>query len=169
MLQSGAARSFALTIGAGALVVASVAGAAVYKCTAASGAVTYQDFPCAGGTLVDIRPGASDPTAIERLDRANAEFNRNATARTAIEAQAAIRREEFDLQRHELEVAQGTGAASPDLSYIPEYAFGFPAYGFGAPFMKRRAGRPHSPRPSVHVGTVPKGRVPADIRRPRPG
>lgn len=175
MGKSSAARTFALTTGVAALVLASVAGAAVYKCRSASGAVTYQDFPCNGGAVVEIRPGSPDPAAIERLDRANAEFDRRVAARTANEDNAALRREELDLRRRELEAAQGAAAAAaaaPAVGYVPAYgysAYGYPGYGFAPPPAKRHANRPRPPGSSGHVERVPPGRVPADIRRPRPG
>ena len=184
MCRSSAARTFALGIGTIALVVASVAGAAVYKCKSASGAVTYQDFPCDGGAIVDIRPGAPDPTAIERLDRANAEFDRRAAARNADETNAAFRREELDLRRRELEIAQGgagsTGAA-PFVGYVPAYdylGYGYGVYGYGGygssghglarPSGKHHANRPGPPKAPRGAQRVPPGRVPADLRRVQP-
>ena len=184
MCRSSAARTFALGIGTIALAFASVAGAAVYKCKSPGGAVTYQDFPCDGGAVVDLRPGAPDPSAIERLDRANAEFDRRAAARNADETNAAFRREELDLRRRELEIAQGaagnTGAA-PSVGYVPAYdylgygyggygygGYGYPGYGLAAPSGKHHANRPGPSKAPRGGQRVPQGRVPADLRRIQP-
>ncbi|MGE5668883.1 MAG: DUF4124 domain-containing protein [Betaproteobacteria bacterium] len=196
MCLSSAARTFALTIGTIALVFGSVADAAVYKCTSASGGVTYQDFPCDGGAVVDIRPGAPDPTAIERLDRANAEFDRRAAARSVDEANAALRREELDLRRRELDAAQGTAGTAPSVGYVPAYdylgygyggygypgyrypgygypGYGYPGYGYrgygpAAPSAKHHANPSRPPKTSRGAPRVPQGRVPADMRRVQP-
>lgn len=157
MGKSGAARTLSLTIAAIALTVAPIAGATVYKCTGPAGAVTYQDFPCKRGAVVEIRSGTADPGAIDRLDQQNAAFDRNMAARAAIEQSAADRRQELNLRRQELEATQAAAVAAP--GYVP-------AYGYAAPFVKRHAIRP---RPRARIETVPQGRVPAEIRRPHPG
>lgn len=180
MCSSSAARTFALGIGIIALVLASVADAAVYKCKSPGGAVTYQDFPCDGGAVVDIRPGAPDASAIDRLDRANAEFDRRAAARSVDEANAALRREELDLRRRELDVAQGYAGTAPSVGYVPAYdylgygygsygyGYGYPGYGLAAPSGKHHANRPGPPKASRGGQRVPQGRVPADLRRVQP-
>lgn len=184
MCRSSAARTLALGIGTVALVFASVAGAAVYKCKSASGTVTYQDFPCDGGAVVDLRPGAPDPTAIERLDRANAEFDRRAAARNVDETNAAFRREELDLRRRELEIAQGAAGnagAAPSVGYVPAYdylgygyggygyaGYGYPGYGVAGPSGKHHANRPGPPKAPRGGPGVPQGRVPADLHRVPP-
>jgi hypothetical protein len=176
MCRSSAARAFALAIGTIALAFAQAAGAAVYKCKSATGAVTYQDLPCDGGAVVDIRPGAPDPTAIERLDHANAEFDRRAAARNVEEANAALRREEIDLRRRELDIAQGAAGnagAAPFVGYVFPYdylgygyaGYGYPGYGPAAPSAKHHADRRGPPRAPRGGDGVPQGRVPADIRR----
>lgn len=181
MYISSAAPAFALTIGTIALVLGSVAGAAVYKCTSPGGAVTYQDFPCDGGAVVDIRPGAPDPTAIERLDRANADFDRRAAARSVDEADAALRREELDLRRRELDVAQGTAGTAPSAGYVPAYdylgygyaGYGYPGYGYrgygpAASSAKHHANPSRPPKAPRGDPRAPPGRVPADMRRVQP-
>jgi Domain of unknown function (DUF4124) len=184
MCRSSAARTFALGIGTIALAFASVAGAAVYKCKSPGGAVTYQDFPCDGGAVVDLRPGVPDPSAIERLDRANAEFDRRAAARNADETNAAFRREELDLRRRELEIAQGAAGnsgAAPFVGYVPAYdylgygygsygygGYGYPGYGPAAPSRKHHGNRPDAPKAPRGGPRVLQGRVPADLRRVQP-
>ncbi len=158
MGKPSAAWASGLTIAGIALAVAPIAGAAVYKCASAGGAVTYQDFPCKGGAVVNVRPGAADPTAIDRLDKQNAAFDSNMAARAAIEQNAAAQRQELYLRRQELEATQAAAAAAAAPAY-------FPAYGYPAPFVRRHVKR-H--RPPTHVETIPQGRVPAEIRRPHP-
>ncbi|MGE5090520.1 MAG: DUF4124 domain-containing protein [Candidatus Levyibacteriota bacterium] len=165
------ARACALGIGTVALAFASVADAAVYKCTSASGAVTYQDFLCSGGAVVEIRTGKPDPTAIERLDRANADFDRRAAARAQNEESAALRREELDLRRRELEAAQGAAAEPPPAAtYVPAYAY--PGYGY--PGYGRPGHRPPSPPAKRHASraasVVPNGHAsPTHVPRRDPG
>jgi hypothetical protein len=61
--------------------IAAAASGAVYKCAGAEGVPLYTDLPCKGGTLVDIRPGTADPTAIARLTREQDRFAALALAR----------------------------------------------------------------------------------------
>jgi hypothetical protein len=124
--------AFALPIAFAALIFASAAGAQVYKCQQASGTVAYQDYPCKGGTVVDVRAGSDDPAAVDRLDRANAEFNRAAAARSANEAMAAQRREALYQQQRAADAAQtmAEAAANPPAIYVP--------YGVPGPVRKHR-------------------------------
>ena len=148
-----------------ALVSVSVAGATgdttVYRCTQANGAVLYADYPCKGGVAVDIRPGAPDPDATQRLERIRAELDRAAARRQANEDFAAIRREELYQRRLEAEAAQSAELAAnpPDLIYGP-------AYGFPGSFVKGRTNRPGHQRHADRHHVTPKSRVPAVIRRP---
>jgi hypothetical protein len=125
--------AFALLITFAALIFASAAGAQVYKCKQASGAVAYQDFPCKGGTVVDVRAGSDDPAAVDRLDRANAEFNRAAAVRSANEAIAAQGRAAAYQRQQAAEAAQAMADAA---AYPP--AFYGPVYGVPGPVRKRR-------------------------------
>ena len=72
--------TYILPIVVGALLVApfttaSAAPAPVYRCEEAGKGVTYQDFPCTNGTVVDIRAGAANPEAIARLERQQEAFD----------------------------------------------------------------------------------------------
>src|SRR5690242_6046652 len=66
-----------------------VAQSSVYKCRQANGAVLYQDYACKDGVVVDLKPDAADPAAIRRLERAQAESEREAARRRASEASEA--------------------------------------------------------------------------------
>ena len=148
-----------------ALVSVSVAGAAgdttVYRCTQANGAVLYADYPCKGGVAVDIRPGAPDPDATQRLERVRAELDRAAARRQANEDIAAIRREELYQRRLEAEAAQ-----SAELAVNPSDLIYGPAYGFPGSYVKDRINRPGHQRHADRHHVTPKIRVPAVIRRP---
>ncbi|HEX6137729.1 MAG TPA: hypothetical protein VF059_08730 [Casimicrobiaceae bacterium] len=144
-------------------------GPTVYKCTQANGAVLYADYPCRGSTVVDIKPDAADPGAIERLQRAQAEFDRSMAERKANEEVAAMRRDELNQRRRELEVAQGgpdSAAYPPDLGYGPDY-------GWYAPYppyvMQRPKHFDHDRQVKRHRNAPGKSRVPAVIRRPSAG
>jgi hypothetical protein len=143
--------TFALPI-AFALIFASAAGAQVYKCQQGNAGVSYQDFPCKGGTVVDVRAGSDDPAAVDRLDRANAEFNRAAAARSANEAIASQRREALYQQQSAAAAAQAMAdaAANPPAFYAP-------VYGVPGPIRKRR--------PNVHHRAEEHRTVPATAPR----
>src|SRR6266550_9486129 len=78
----------------------------IYKCTQADGTMLYSDYPCGGGTVVDVHPGSADPNAKERLARAQSELDRAAAARRANEQEIAARREELDQLRRQSEAVQ---------------------------------------------------------------
>jgi hypothetical protein len=129
--------AFASLIAVAALVFAPAASAEVYKCKQASGEIAYQDFACKGGTIVDVRAGSADPAVVDRLERANAAFDRAAAARKANEEVAAIRRAALNERQREVEAAQNMDvAANPPLIYAP--AFGVPV-----PVRKHRRDSDH--------------------------
>jgi hypothetical protein len=146
--------------------VASAADMPVYKCKQANGAVAYQDYPCKGGSVVDIRSDSADPAAIARFERAQSEFNRSAAAR----AELALRQEELDLRRRELEASRvpyDAGTAGPSSGYYSGYS-GYPGYlyDYGIPYVTK------PPRVTHHHSgdrRRPQGRVPAVIRLPQRG
>src|SRR6185437_6483032 len=114
--------AFVLPIAFAALIFAAAAGAQVYKCQQGKAAVLYQDFPCEGGTVVDVRAGSDNPAAVDRLERANAEFNRAAAVRNANEEMAAQRREALYQQQGAAEAARAAEAgANPPAFYGPVY------------------------------------------------
>lgn len=131
MTARNALSAFALPIAVAALLFASAAGAQVYKCKQASGGTAYQDSPCKGGTVVDVRAGHEDPAAIDRLERANAAFNQAAAVRNANEAIAAQRREALYQQQRAAE-AMAEAAANPPVIYAP-------VYGVPGPLRKHRS------------------------------
>jgi hypothetical protein len=145
---------------------ANAADMPVYKCRQANGAIAYQDYPCKGGSVVDIKPDAADPAAIARLERAQSEFNRSAAAR----AELALRQEELGLRRRELEASRApydAGAPAPYSGYYSGYT-GYPGYlyDYGIPYVTK------PPRVTHHQSgdrRRPQGRVPAVIRLPQRG
>ena len=145
---------------------ANAADMPVYKCKQANGAVAYQDYPCKGGSVVDIKPDAADPAAIARFERAQNEFNRSAAAR----AEFALRQEELDLRRRELEASRApydAGAPGPSSGYYSGYT-GYPGYlyDYAVPYVTK------PPRVTHHHSgdrRRPQGRVPAVIRLPQRG
>ena len=135
--------------------IAADAGVApVYKCQQAGGTVLYADYPCKGGAVVDIRPGAAAPNASEQLARARDELDRAAARRQAIEAAEALRRREIEGQR-EFAGTQ-TAAYAPD-DYLPAYGYYMP---YANPRVHLPIARPRD-RPRAE-----ERRVPAVIRRP---
>lgn len=163
-----ARQAFALSAAAAALAFGPVAEAAeadaattVYKCAQASGTVLYADYPCKGGVVVEIKPDAADPDAIERLRRAQEAFDRSMARRNADEERATQRREALEQRRREMEAAQSLVQAATDEAY-PGY---LPAYGYAVPYPRRRAFDTH--RHKTHRYVAAPGRVPASIRRPQ--
>ena len=161
-----ASKALALSLAAAALAFGSIAEAAdadaaptVYKCTEASGAVLYADYPCKGGAVVDIKPDAADPDAIERLRRAQEAFDRSIARRNADEERAAQRREALEQRRREAEAAQSLAQAATDYAYPGD----LPAYGYDFPYAGRRAF--YTRRHETHRHAATPGRVPATIRR----
>ena len=145
--------------------VASTAGAngdtTVYRCTQASGAVLYADYPCKGGVIVEIRPGDADPRATERLARVRSELDRAAAQRKADEEIAAYGREQLNQWRREAEAAQ----IPPASTYARDFEYG-PGYGYSAPLVKGRTHRRNRHPRAEHHRSIPESRVPAVIRRP---
>ncbi len=146
---------------------ANAADMPVYKCKQANGAVAYQDYPCKGGIVVDIKPDTPDPAAIARLERAQSEFNRSAAAR----AELALRQEELNLRRREIEASRApydAGAPVPSSGYYSGYTGYYPGYvyDYGVPYVTK-------PPRVTHHGSGdkrrPQGRVPATIRLPQRG
>ena len=139
----------------------------VYKCKQANGAVAYQDYPCKGGTVVDIKPDTADPAAIARFERAQSEFNRSAAAR----AELALRQEELDVRRREIEASRApydAGAPATASGYYSSYTGYYPGYlyDYGIPYVTK------PPRVTHHDSADrrrPQGRVPAVIRLPQRG
>jgi hypothetical protein len=148
-------------------------GAPIYKCAQANGAVLYADYPCIGGEVLDIHPGAADPAASDRLARAQAELDRGAARRKANEALAAARREEAERMRLEAEFARGPGDAAMANAY-PDATYG-PVWVYSGPPSHHRTGRPGPPKRIEHrpfapvapmgPGSNQAGRAPSD-RRP---
>jgi len=138
----------------------------VYKCKSDVGSVTYQDYPCKGAVVVDIKPDAADPHAIARLERANAEFNQAASRRQADEAAEAMRRAEFDIRRREAEAA--LRFTPPDPGYSTPYYGYYDYYGY-VPYVTDRASRNRPPVRTERQRGRSESRVPAEIRRPHPG
>ena len=149
-----------------ACVAANAADMPVYKCKQANGAVAYQDYPCKGGTVVDIKPETPDPAAIARFERAQSEFNRNSAAR----AELALRQEELALRRREIEASRVPYDAGPPPSsgYYSGYTGYYPGYvyDYAVPYVTK------PPRVTHHNSgdrNRPQGRVPAVIRLPQRG
>jgi hypothetical protein len=123
--------------------------------------VLYQDFPCRDGVLVDIKPDAADPAAIRRLERAQAEADRQGGLRRANEASEARRRDEIDRLRRGTDAGQRYTSTedSADASYIASYPLYLP---IARPHVKPHEHRMRDERRR----SVVERRVPAVIRRP---
>ena len=163
--------AFAWLAPCAALALASVADAAaqnvqstVYKCTQANGLASYQDFPCKGGVVVDIKPDVADPAAIKRLERAQEAFNRGAALRQAQEIEA-LRREQLTRQRHEIDAQQ---EPAPFYGADPGLMYGSP-YAFYEPYVRSRPDHSRFRDHAAQRRTLPDRRVPAVIHRPHPG
>jgi hypothetical protein len=118
------------------------ADAPIYRCMQANGAVLYADFPCNGGAILDIHPGVADPTASERLQRAQAELDRAAARRRADE-QLATQRAELERLRYDAGGPRGI----PEPENYPEVVYGLALDGHGRSMHRR----PHLPGPSKHL------------------
>jgi hypothetical protein len=146
-----------LPIAAIALTLASAANAqdnassSVYRCKQSNGAIAYQDYPCKGGVAVEIKPEHADPQAIQRLRRAQAEFDRAYAERRA--AEAVVRRRELI----ERPPAIDNGVQTPDATQAPEYLLYGPLPRSNAERRNRRTMRPI---------VVPRRRIPGSVRRP---
>ena len=141
----------------------------IYKCAQADGTLLYSDYPCGGGTVLDVHAGSADPDATERLARAQSELDR-AAARRANELEVAARREELNQLRRQSEAAQNMAEPASNGSDV-YYGSGYDAYG---PYKQGRMQRPNFPgsarghRASLKSRFHGEGRVPAVIRRPHP-
>lgn len=124
----------------------------IFKCTDPNGAVLYTDEPCNGGQQLDIRPGSADPTAIQRLERAQ-----DLLDRSAAELRDAARREELarpQRQAFETQPAVAYGTANQDYYY--------PAWGWYPVFVHPRhlPHRPHKLHASTHISPKLPHRMP---------
>ena len=126
--------------------------ASVYRCKQPSGAIAYQDYPCKGGVAVDIKPEHADPKAIQRLRRAQAEFDRAYAERRAAEA-AAVRRR--SIERPAPLPPVDNGAEATDTDQTPVYLIYAPT---------PRAKVVHRNRHSKRQTIVPPHRAPGAIR-----
>ena len=135
-----------------------VAQSSVYKCRQANGAVLYQDYACKDGVVVDLKPDAADPAAIRRLERAQAESEREAARRRASEERSRAARERL------LSEAEASQDYTPQMEtvYVPAYPYYVPR---GRPHVQPHASRAsHEQRRELHAR-----RVPAIVRRPHAG
>jgi hypothetical protein len=138
-----------------------VAPSSVYKCRQPNGTVLYQDYACKDGVVVDIKPDAADPAAIRRLERAQAEDQREAARRRAREASEERHREALERMRSEAEAAQ-VYAPQADLLSVPPYPYYVP--------QARPRLQPHAPRAGHERRRVLlERRVPATARHPHAG
>ena len=136
----------------------------IYRCKQQDGGLAYQDFPCAGGVVVEIRPGSANPDAIARLAREQEAYERAAAMRRADEL-AALRRQELTLRQRELDyAAAGAGSTAGDATplYVPAYGFD----GFNG-FADDRHARRDFRREQHKRHDANTGRVPAVIQRPQ--
>lgn len=150
-------RTLRLSLAAVALAAAAPAtaqsdtAASVYRCKQANGAIAYQDYPCKGGVAVDIKPEHADPKAIQRLRRAQADFDRAYAERRAAEA-ATPRRQ---LIERPAPPPVENGVEAPDTDQAPVYLLYAPM---------PRAKFAHRNRHGMHETVVPRHRVPGAIR-----
>lgn len=141
---------------ASAVSAQSTAAAKVYRCKQPAGAITYQDYPCKGGVAVEIKPEAADPKAIQRLRRAEAEFDRSYAQRRAAEA-VPQRRELVERRRDTLPPGSDNNYEAPEAGEAPQYLLYGP--------MPRTSFERRDRHPIRRIA-VPHRRAPAVIRRP---
>ncbi len=154
-------RTLLLSLAAVAVAVAAPARAqtnapaSVYRCKQASGAIAYQDYPCKGGVAVDIKPEHADPKAIQRLRRAQADFDRAYAERRA--AEAATPRRQL-IERPAPPPPVDSGVEAPDTDQAPVYLLYAPM---------PRANAVHRNRHAMRQSVVPRHRVPGGVIRRR--
>jgi Domain of unknown function (DUF4124) len=175
-LRPSTLHSMVRAAGLGLVVLGSLAAeaadASIYKCAQDNGAVLYTEYPCKGGSEVEMHPSRPDPAAADRLARIRAELERSAARRQAREEVTALRRQEIALRQAEIEAMQSAAVPPyPDVAYGPVYgAYG--AFTPGRPFRARPFARsqhqPFDVRDSL--GAKPRfrhsGSVPAQVNRP---
>jgi hypothetical protein len=126
------------------------AAAPVFRCKEANGGITYQDYPCKGGVTVDIKPDTANPEAIQRLRRAEAEFDRAHAQRRATETLAQRR---ALIERRTIEGGPG---GAPEADEAPEYLLYGPLPRTSFERRDRRVKR---------RAVVPERRIPVVVRR----
>ncbi len=127
----------------------------IYKCVRPDGGVLYTDSLCKGRKQLDIQPSAPDPAAIERLERAQAAFDRSAAKRVAEAEINAARTAERERLLAEAE------AARRDADAAFTYASGNDVVGW-APypvFVHPRVHRPRPPRLPMRPRPTPNPRL----------
>ena len=138
----------ALTVAAlAALSVGAAANAAVFRCTAADGGITYQDAPCAGA---DAAQATDIPTQFPPVNEA--ERARILQREAELEARLAARRE-----RESREAAMRL-AAAPAPTPAPAEEAVYPLYApLYPPVSHLRPHPPRGPRPTPHArGITPR-------------
>ncbi|MEO6927971.1 MAG: DUF4124 domain-containing protein [Casimicrobiaceae bacterium] len=120
----------------GCAVVAARADA-IYKCTDATGHVTYQSSACSNGHVVDIDAGSFNAHSAQRLREDDADWSKRADARrAAADAQAHLQAAADAATAH---AAANAIAAAPACTYCDGWnsalAWSYPPW------------RPHHPRP----------------------
>jgi len=145
------------------LFFASGGEAAVYRCAQPDGTPLYSDYPCQGGAVVDIHPGAADPAARERLSRAQAELDRAAVERRAREQFEAAQREQLRRDSETMQRQDQSQVRIPDSYYGNAYDFYAPAAVY-APLDRAHSG---ARRASLQRRKV-ENRVPQVVRTPHP-
>jgi hypothetical protein len=140
-LDSAVRTSLALGFAVVLSAVANAAEVPTYKCVESTGSVLYTDMPCKGGQLLDIRAGASDPAAVQRLEQAQAAFDRYAAQRATDAQIESARREELSLLREEEAARMAADAATTYTDNNYALAWGsFPAF-VRHPFHRHRPAR----------------------------
>ena len=163
-IAASAVAVIALAI-ASAATAESAAAPSVYRCKQANGSIAYQDFPCKGGTAVDIKADAPDPIAIERLQRQQAEFDRAYAQRQAEEA----------AQRQRVEPPRASLPPLSENDYEPYDQPTYFFYGGSVPSVgfrnqdKMSRDRNHGNPPQVMHHQLPKPPRPAPTPPLTPG
>jgi hypothetical protein len=133
------------------VVSATAQSAAIYRCGDGRGGVLYTDLPCEQGAVLDVPKSASDPAAVERLQRSLAAFDKRWAEREAAEAAARERARAAAAERSRAEQE----ASRREQSYangVYTYAYPYVPY-FAVPVLPPRA-RPHEGR-APRQGFVP--------------
>jgi hypothetical protein len=131
----------AMLIAAAAL-LATPAGAAIFRCTAADGSVSYQEMECGAAEksrVMDLpaQYPSADPTERQRLFEREAALDRRLEAQRERDSREAVAR-----------------SMQPPEQPIPASAEdeGYPLYwgGWGAPLFQRPHPAPHRPKVTPH-------------------
>jgi len=134
-------------LAAAAVLLATPAGAAIFRCTAADGSVSYQEMECGAAEKSRVMElpaqyPSADPAERQRLFDREAALDRRLEAQRERDSREAVAR-----------------AMQPPEQPIPASADeGYPLYWGGAPLFQRPHPHPHTPKnPRPRVNPLQRG------------